>query len=336
MKREGHLMERITACDNMRLAFYHAARGKREQPEVRSFAADLSCNLRSLADAMREETLWIPPYRRFVVRDPKERTIHAAPFPMRVMQHAMMNIAGPVLERGALWQSHACRKGKGNRSAIVEAQRNSVGMPFFLKLDIRKFFDSVSHGILKGLLRAKFKDAEFLRLADAVLASYQTQPGLGLPIGSLCSQHFANFYLDGMDHRIMQSPGIRHYVRFMDDFVLWHADAAVLQEALSGIAAWLHAERALSLKGEPAVTRSSEGMGFLGYRIKQGCVLLGRMGRRRFVRRRLAYETACLAGAMSPVELQRRMDAMLAFTNVARCARWRGKSFRMHPVPAVL
>jgi len=102
------------------------------------------------------------------------------------MHHALMNVCEPVLERVAVFDSYACRKGKGQLAAVRRAESYARQYGWFLKMDIRKYFDSVDHTVLRGLLRRKFNRV-VLALFDQVLASYQTAPGRGLPIGNLTS-----------------------------------------------------------------------------------------------------------------------------------------------------
>lgn len=162
-------------------------------------------------------------YHQFTIYDPKVRVISAAPFCERVMHHAIMNVLEPVFENHLMFHSYACRKGKGIQAAILYAFSCSKAHHWFLKLDIRKFFDSISHQILKNQLRRLFKDTRLLFLLDSLIDSYQTSPATGLPIGNLTSQFFANHYLFAMDHYILEKLRPRAYVRYMDDFVLWQA-----------------------------------------------------------------------------------------------------------------
>ena len=115
--------------------------------------------------------------------------ICAAHFRDRVMHHALMNLCEPVLEGAAIFDSYACRHGKGQLAAVRRAESYARRYGWFLKMDVRKYFDSVDHAVLQGLQRRKFKDRVVLTLFDQVLASYHTVPGRGLPIGNLTSQH---------------------------------------------------------------------------------------------------------------------------------------------------
>jgi hypothetical protein len=219
--------------------------------------------------------------------------------------------------------SFACRLGRGNLAAVHHAARCTRSHRFFLKLDVRRYFDSIHHDTLRELFRRRFKDGAFLRLLDRVLDSFHVTEGRGIPIGSLTSQYFANLYLDAMDHWIVEGLRCPAYVRYMDDFVLWHDDEAVLQRWLGEISGWVAAERRLELKGSPRAARSREGVPFLGYRITPHGVLLGRRARRRFAARLRGDEDAHAAGRLPSLQLQRRTDALLAFVRVAECRSWR-------------
>jgi hypothetical protein len=134
-----------------------------------------------------------------------------------VLHHALMNVCEPVLERAAIFDSFACRKGKGRLAAIERAQVYAGRHGWFLKMDVRKYFDSVPHRTLEGLLARKFKDPAVLALFGAILASYETTPGRGLPIGNLTSQHFANFYLGRLDRFVKEVLQCLAYVRYSGD-----------------------------------------------------------------------------------------------------------------------
>jgi retron-type reverse transcriptase len=322
MKRVAGLLPLIATRENLALAFWKAAAGKRDTLPVRRFADRLDAELGRLVNELAEGS-WRPgPYQAFTVRDPKVRTIHAAPFRDRVVHHAIMNAAGSHFERGALACSFACRTGKGNLAAIHHAARWTRKCRYFLKLDARRYFDSIQHSNLDALFRRRFKDADLQRLLGQVVHSFQFSPGCGLPIGTLTSQYFANFYLDGVDHFIVETLHCRAYARYMDDMVLWHDDADALEHWKEEIIRWLAAERRLALKGIPRVMCCQDGLPFLGYRLLSGRILLARRARRRFRQRLALHEADCAAGVLPPSQLQRRVDALLAFVQVADCHPW--------------
>jgi hypothetical protein len=137
MKRIGHLLERIAERGNLALAFWKAARGRRHSNTARRFARGLDETLSILLREILDGSVSSGQYLRFVVFDPKQRTIHAAPFRERVLHHAIMNVCGPVFERDAIQDSFACRTGKGNSAALERARYFAARHRYFLKLDIR-------------------------------------------------------------------------------------------------------------------------------------------------------------------------------------------------------
>lgn len=199
MKRIGDLFEAVAEPDNLRLAFWKASRGKQHRPDQREYAARLEEEIEVLRRGLLQGDYPVGDYTRFTVYDPKERVICAAAFRERVLHHALMNVCEPLVDRWLVFDCYACRVGKGQAKAVRRAQAFAGEYPWFLKADIRKFFDSVPHDGLKALLRRKFKDGRLLGWFDRIIGTYETQPGRGLPIGNLTSQHFANLYLDPLD-----------------------------------------------------------------------------------------------------------------------------------------
>ena len=249
--------------------------------------------------------------------------ICAASFRERVLHHALMNVCEPVLERAAIFDSYACRKGKGQLAAVRRAEGYARQYGWFLKMDIRKYFDSVDKEVMLALLARKFKDAAVLDLFAQILASYETAPGRGLPIGNLTSQHFANVYLAPLDRFIKERLGRRAYVRYMDDFVVWGQSGVELRAVQREVAAFLAAELRLDLKANVAVNNTASGMDFLGYRIFPRELRLARRSKLRFARKFRRYERAWAEGRWSERQLQQRMQALVAFTLPARSRNWR-------------
>jgi retron-type reverse transcriptase len=323
MKRQGELLAAIADPENLRLAFWKASKGKRAKADCLVFREHLETNLDTLRAELLGGRVRVGDYHYFTIHDPKQRTICAAHFRERVLHHALMNVCEPVLERAAVFDSYACRKGKGQLAAVRRAQCYAERFGWFLKMDIRKYFDSVDHTVLRGLLRRKLKDAVVLGLFDQVLASYQTTPGHGLPIGNLTSQHFANFYLAPLDRFIKERLRRTAYVRYMDDFVVWGQSVAELRAVWRAVNDFLAAELHLALKPNASLNRTTFGMDFLGYRIFPHELRLARRSKLRFARKFRRYEGEWMAGRWTELELQQRMQALVAFTLPACSRSWR-------------
>jgi retron-type reverse transcriptase len=207
MKRTGNLIDKIAEPENIRLAFFKAIKGKRDKKDANNFSGHLHYEIPEIHHELLSGDVHWGTYFRFKIYDPKEREICAASFRERVIHHAIINICEPVFEEYQISDSYACRKGKGLDAAIDRAQGCSEKSPWFLKMDIRKYFDSIDHEILKKTIRRKFKDKTLLNLFDQIIDGYFKVPGKGVPIGNLTSQYFANHYLALFDHYIKEEKG---------------------------------------------------------------------------------------------------------------------------------
>ncbi len=205
-----------------------------------------------------------------------------------------MNICEPFLDKYAIYDSHACRKGKGNRKVLDRAQQFVRKYEWYLKLDIRKYFDSIDHDIVIHLLAKQFKDPDLLLLFEKILDTYHTEPGRGVPIGNLISQHLANFYLGCFDHWTKETRKIRGYVRYMDDFVLFSHEKHLLKTELAETEQFLKNHLHLELKSNIQINRCSRGIPFLGFRVFPAHIRLLPESMKRFSKkyRKKARQTA--------------------------------------------
>jgi RNA-directed DNA polymerase len=333
MKRAGRLMERVIERDNLRLAFWKAARGKRTKRDAALFAARLDGNLEDLARELDEETYAAGPYHQFTIYDPKQRLITAPCFRDRVVHHAIMNVCEPEFDRFLIDDTFACRRGKGRIAAVERARDFARRCDFFLKLDIRRYFDSIAHSVLRQRLARRFKDRRLLDLFGRIISGYETAPERGVPIGSLTSQHFANFYLGWLDRFVKETLRAGGYVRYMDDFVVWGEDRRELRVARDQIGEFLVHELCLELKPDPYINRCRVGMDFLGCRIYPSHTTLNRRSRIRFQRQLKRLVREHQRGNLGSPELQCRATALVAFTNAGRTASWRWRNRVLGSLP---
>ena len=330
MRRAANLFDGIHEPENLRLAFHKAARGRRGQAVVREFAIGLDTRLSEMATAIREGTFQVGRFQQFLIRDPKERVITAPCFEERVLHHAIMNVCEPVLDRWLIDDTFACRHGKGREAAVLRAQHFTRHADWFLKLDVRKYFDSISHLRLLGLLEKRFKDERLLQLLYRIIAAYRSGIGVGVPIGSLTSQHFANFYLGWLDRFVKETLLVRGYVRYMDDLVLWHSSRDALVDIQ--IRCREFAANSLGLEFKPSeVMRTSRGVPFLGCHIWPTHVELNRRSKRRWRRRVRVLERAERLGLISESDLQQRLTALTAFAQAAGVRSWRFRKSVLQP-----
>ncbi|MDT8389090.1 MAG: reverse transcriptase/maturase family protein [Lentisphaeria bacterium] len=229
VKSFGGIWDRLLRMETFLEAFHLAAKGKGAIAEVVEFRRDLHANLRRVIDAIGAGEYRFGPYRSFMVYDPKPRLIQVASFEQRVIHQAIIQACGPVFERTLIHDSYACRKGKGQHRAVLRARHFTRRGPWYLKMDIRKFYDSASHDVLLRLVAKRFRERALNDLFARLVESYQTAPGRGLPIGNLTSQYFGNFLLDGFDHWITEEKRAPGYIRYMDDMLVFGTSAAVLR-----------------------------------------------------------------------------------------------------------
>ena len=319
MKRIGGLFDTITDARTIARAAHLAARGKRHQRAVRKFLGNVEAEVREMTEALLQGFWSFGGYREFVILDPKRRTIQAPCFRDRVMHHAILAVAGPVFEKGATERSYACRKGKGQDAALARLRKWMGRRDWFLKIDVRKFYDSVDHEFLKRMLARRFRERHLLRLFDRLLESYKTGEGKGLPIGALTSQFLGNFYLDGVDHGLLQS-GWRH-VRYMDDFVvLGTRDELLLaREWIAGRLSPL----SLEVKSPVILNRCWEGVPFLGFTLYPDRMRLDRRGRKRLRARLRGVRRECATGRISEGGVQDLTQALFAHALKSDDVSWR-------------
>ena len=211
-------------------------------------------------------------YRYFRIYEPKERTISVADFRDRVVHHAVVSVLEPIYEKRFIYDSYATRKNKGTHRAVRRAQKFMKSGRYFLKFDIDKYFDNIDHDTLLEIIGRKVKDSELMRLLRIIVEnndlSRQSRDRMGLPIGNLTSQFFANVYLDIFDHYMKDRLGVKRYIRYMDDCVIFDPDKDVLKVLLYKSECFLKDMLGLKLKASVTMINSRiSGLPFLGYRV---------------------------------------------------------------------
>jgi RNA-directed DNA polymerase len=328
MKRYGNLWESLISFENLYRAARNARRGKRNKSPVEAFEFHLEGNLVELRESLRNRTYRPGPFRTFTVTDPKPRLISAAPYRDRVLHHALCNVLEPVFERSFIFDSYACRRGKGSHAALNRYTDFARKNRYVLKCDVRKFFPSIDHQMLKERLSRKIKDPEVLWLAGLIIDHSNPQepvsgffPGddlftsldrpRGIPIGNQTSQFFANVYLDPLDHFIKENLRCRCYLRYCDDFVILDHDKGRLQEVLAAVDDFLKSLRLWLHPTKRVVSRVQDGLPLLGFRVWPHRRLLQRANVRRFRRRMRRYQRSFSGGTLSAAELTCRIRAWI-------------------------
>lgn len=324
MKRKGYLIESIADIDNLRLAYWKAQKGKKDKRDVLLFSKNIDRNLATLGLEISTGDLKIGDYYYFKIFDPKERQICAASFRERVLHHAIMNVCHAEFESFQIFDSYACRKNKGTYAAIERAKKFTKQYQWYLKLDIRKYFDNINHQILKAQLRRKFKDAALLALFDNLIDSYELDRGLGLPIGNLTSQYFANHYLAVADHYAKEQLKAPAYVRYMDDIVIWHSDKNRLLQIGKAFEGFCNTTLKLELK-QFCLNYTAKGLPFLGYLLFPNKIRLAKRSKKRFLTKLKDYEEKCETLFWNETEYQRHLLPLLSFVQKADTLAFRRK-----------
>lgn len=324
MKRENNLISIIAEPDNLRLAFWKARKAKDGKIEVSQFRKDLDKNLLSIREELISGYVQVGQYHYFTIYDPKERKICAATFRERVLHHALMNVCHANFEKHQIFDSYASRIGKGTYAALERASVFRKQYKWFLKLDVRKYFDSIDHAILKTMLAKRFKDKALLQVFFQIIDSYQTLEGKGLPIGNLTSQYFANHYLALADHHIKEKLQASAYVRYMDDMVIWSNDKNSLLKIGNEFQSFIESELSLTLK--PFCLNSTDkGMPFLGYLLFPKTVLLNNSSRKRFKAKLKQYTYKLNSSEWNQAEYQAHVLPLIAFAKHANMFNLRTK-----------
>ena len=322
MKRRNFLFEDVVTYNNIRLAFLKAIRGNRSSPQVINYCQNLDENLSLLRTKLLTLNCGWGGYTSFLITDPKLRTISTAPFEQRIMHHAIMNVIEPVFDRPMICHSYACRKGKGTHAAVLYAFRQCKSSPYFLKLDIRKYFDSIDHEILKTQLRRLIKDKPVITLLDGIIDSYETTPGKGVPIGNLTSQFFANMHLAFLDHYILEKLRSCAYCRYMDDFVLWSDSHADLKTKFTLVNEYVTQKLKLTVK-PPVFGNNTLGLPFLGFLIKEKGIYLMQKSKRRVKKRMADISASLYNGIITEEKAAERARSVIAAVSLARTNRFR-------------
>ena len=284
MKRLNGLYEKIISLENLYLADQKACKGKSKQFGVKTHAENRDENLLKLHYSLVDKTFKTSPYSTFTILDPKEREISRLPYyPDRIVHHAIMNVLEPIFVSTFTADTYSCIKGRGIHAALHAVEktlRNKSETTYFLKLDIKKFYPTIDHSVLKTLLRKKIKDTDLLELLDSIIDSAP-----GLPIGNYLSQYFANFYLTYFDHWIKENKAVKYYFRYADDMVILYKDKAYLHQLLAEIKLYVSDELKLTIKKNYQIAPVAiRGIDFVGYRFYHTHTLLRKHIKKSFAR----------------------------------------------------
>jgi len=308
------LFDEIASFENILGAARTAARGKRYRMSTAGFLMRLESECLALSQELQSDA-WRPgPYRVFEIREPKVRTICAAPFRDRVVHQALVQVIEPRFERGFIADSYSCRIGKGTHAALARIERWAHRYPWALKVDVEKFFPSVDHGFALAALARRIACRRTMSLCRAILASWTSceaplrwfcgddlftplERPRGIPIGNLTSQFLSNVVLDAVDHEVKDRLRVRAYARYCDDMVVFGDTIAELRAVEIAIEDALAASRLCVNRRKSHIFPTAQGVPWVGFLVGPGTTRVRRESIARVRRRFRAFAHRALPAA---------------------------------------
>ena len=238
------------------------------------FESRLADNLTELHEMLIARTYEHAGYFAFNISDPKPRNIHKATVRDRVLHHLIYKELYWYFDTRFIHDSYSCRKNKGTHRAFERfktfadrVSKNNTRTCYVLKCDIKKFFASIDHEVLRTILRRHIEDEEILWLINQVIKSFHTtREGVGLPLGNLTSQLLVNIYMHEFDMYVKQELRAKYYIRYADDFVFLSEDKVYLEELLPKINDFLNTNLKLELHPNKVYIKTyASGVDFLGW-----------------------------------------------------------------------
>lgn len=278
-----NLWARFISSTNIEMAADSAIRGKKKSVQIENFIKNRVSMLAKLRHILKKHKYKTSEYTERKIFRPKERLIYVLPFfPDRIVQHALINILGPIWMRGFISDSYACITGRGLHSASRRVMQFIRRNKYVLHCDIRKFYPSINHSILIKIIGRKIHDKRIMRIIREIVNSIGGETNV--PIGNLTSQWFGNVYLNELDKFVHQELRIGEYIRYCDDFLVFSNDKETLHKALVRIREFLAEKLRLDFS-KSVIYPTSRGVDFIGYRHFRGYILLRRRTARRMMRR---------------------------------------------------
>jgi len=354
-----NLYNEIISFENLYVSWHEFRRDKRKRPEVMLFERNLEDNLFSLHEELKAKIYRHSEYSAFYITDPKLRLVHKAKVRDRIVHHAIYRVLYPIFDPSFVWDSYSCRIDKGTHRAvdrlntfIRKISKNYTGACFILKCDIKKFFSSVDHQILIEILERKIDDPDVLALLREIIGSFgsktEYQPqlqlfdfrgenrerererereraafgcsGVGIPIGNLTSQLFANVYMNEFDQFVKHKLKVKHYCRYTDDFVIVSDNRVYLEDLLPKIETFLENKLRLKLHPEKvSIRKYQQGADFLGYVVLPHHRLVRTKTRKRIFNKLKIKVMEFRTGLISEKTLFQSLNSYLGVFSHANC-----------------
>ncbi len=264
MKTYNNLWDEFISPENFKLAAKKAIKSKKSKSAVQSFLRRSDVLLERLRADIMSGNFHTSPYVVKTIYEPKERQIYVLPlYPDHVLHHALVNILGPIWLNMFVRDSFACIPGRGLHAASQRVMHFVRKNKYVLQCDIRKFYPSISHAVMKRILRRKISDRRILKILDNIVDSCGGTRNV--PIGNLTSQWFGNVFLNELDHFVKEKLHWRDYIRYCDDFCLFGDDKKKLREMRDKIQEYVNQELDLTFS-KSSIYPVTRGFDFIGYR----------------------------------------------------------------------
>jgi len=321
MIENSALYKQIYSIENLMQAGHRTLLdGRRYKREGSLFKLHYEKHLLQIQKELQSKTYKPGNYRAFTIYEPKQRLVLAAPLKDRVVHHALHDVVEPMIDSKFIYDSYACRNFKGTHKAITRAQRFLQANTYFMHLDVKKYFPSINHAVLKNILKKHFSDTSILDLFDVIIDSSLPKEQVvdlfnpfiepkGLPIGNLTSQFLANLYLNELDQFVKHELKCRYYLRYMDDFVVFGRDRVWLKQTEQAIIAFCESKLQLALHLKGGIKNYNEGLGFLGFKIYRKHKMLKGVSLNRFLRNFQVKKKLQNAGMIDDKALQRSVNS---------------------------
>ena len=297
---------------------------KKNKLDVMDFELNLEKNIFNLYRDLKNGTYKHGAYKGFWIHDPKLRRIHKATVRDRVLHHAIFKVLNPIFEPTFTPNSFSCRIGKGTHKGMKKlaemlrtVSQNNTRQCYALKCDIRKFFDSIDHTVLIGILERRIKDGKVMNLMREIVGSFETNKRnlfdrRGVPIGNLTSQIFANIFMNEFDQFVKHELKVKYYARYTDDFIIVFTDKRYLKNLIPAIQDFLETKLCLELHPKKVhITKHIRGVDFLGYVILHEHIKLRTKTRQRIFRKLKENVNRYKSGQISELTLHSSLKSYL-------------------------
>ncbi len=332
---QNKLFNQITTYENLYLAYEKARKRKTLKKYVIDFEKNLKQNILDLQSELISNTYKPKPLETFILRDPKTRKISKSDFRDRVIHHALCNVIEPMFDKKFIYDNYANKIKKGTLKAVErfdnfkkKISKNYSRNSYILKTDVKHYFETIDHEILISLIKRTIKDSKVMWLIETILANHSEGGGatakIGMPLGNLTSQFFANVYLNELDQFVKHEINIEYYIRYVDDFVILHDSKNILEQYQIKINEFIKAKLNLELHPDKTkIIKLSTGVNFLGFRIFPEFRLIRKKNLKKFDRRFNKLKKQYEEGAVDREKVIEIFEGWIAYISHADTYKYR-------------